>query len=143
MSPDNGFLISIQSSDLVDLLAGKRPEIEIATLPLEVRKYLGCSRDTVFLSSESARHIVRKHGDHISHDELRLLPRILFTGLWLGDERLTHAISSCVIDGVRFKAVVKVTVDRRRTYVKTLHRVSRRQTRSLLRDKKRLRESWD
>lgn len=139
---ESDFLIQVSDSDLVELLAGRRPEVEVGTLPHEVRLYLGCSRDTIYLSDQSVLHIIRKHGDHITNEELKLLPKILFTGLWLGDDRPTHAIASCEISGTRFKSVVKVTENRSRTYVKTLHRTATRQTRSLLRRSKILRQGW-
>jgi hypothetical protein len=140
---EKDFLISIGDRDLVELSAGRRPELEVGTLPHEVRVYLGCSRDTIYLSHDSIRHIIQKHGDHIKNEQIKLLPRILFTGLWLADERPTHAIASCELSGVRFKAVVKVTDDRRRTYVKTLHRTSSRQARQLVRKSSRLRSPWE
>lgn len=136
------YLIEIKDSDLVDLLAGRRPELEVATLPIEVRKYLGCSRDTVFLSKESAEHILMKHGDHITNGDLKLLPLLLFQGLWLSDDRPTHAVLSCEHQHKRYKSVIKVTNDRRRTYVKTLHRTARRQTRALMRKGNVLRNAW-
>jgi hypothetical protein len=135
-------LIEIQDSDLVELLAGKRPELEVGMLPFEVRQNFGCSRETVFLSDESIRHIVQKHGDHIGNHELKYLPQILTSGLWLADDRPTHAIAICEVEGVRYKCVVKVTVDRRRTYVKTLHRLSPRQTNGLMRKSRVIRPSW-
>lgn len=140
MSKD--YLIEINDSDLVELLAGRRPELEVATLPHEVRIYLGCSRDTVFLSRESAKHILMKHGDHISNEELKLLPMLLFQGLWLADDRPTHAVLSCEYKEIRYKSVIKVTKDRRRTYVKTLHRTAPRQTKVLMRKGTVLREAW-
>jgi hypothetical protein len=140
---EKGYLISIEDRHLVELSAGRRLELEVGTLPHEVRLYLGCARDTIYLSDQSIRHIVQKHGDHITNADLKLLPRILFTGMWLADDRPTHAIASLDINGTRFKAVVKVTNDRQRTYVKTLHRTSPRQTRSLLRNTNQLRPAWD
>jgi hypothetical protein len=135
-------VITINDAELIELSAGRRPELVVGTLPLEVRRYLGCSRETIFLSDQSVRHIVQKHGDHIGHNELKHIPKILFVGVWLADERRTNAIASCEVDGVRYKVVIKVTKDRRRTYVKTLHRTSARQTRALLRNTTRLRDGW-
>ncbi len=73
---ESDYLIPVSDAHLVELLAGRRPELEVGTLPHEVRIYLGCSRDTIFLSDQSILHIVRKHGDHISNQELKLLPKI-------------------------------------------------------------------
>lgn len=134
-------LITIETVELIELSAGRRPEVVVGTLPYEVRRYLGCSRDTIFLSGDSIGHIIQKHGDHIELAQIRLLPEILFAGLWLKDSRPTHAIVSWEIETVSYKAVVKVTEDRRRTYVKTLHRTSPRQKASLLRNTNILRNS--
>lgn len=135
------FLVQITDSDLVELLSGRRPELEIATLPHEVRLHLGCSRDTVFLSKESARHIILRHGEHISNEELKLLPWILFHGLWLADTQPTYAVVSCFHEGIGYKSVVKVTNDRRRTYVTTLHRTAQRQNKALTKKGKILRKA--
>src|SRR6056297_1274636 len=106
---ENDYLIEIEDRQLVELSASRRPELEVGTLPHEVRRYLGCSRDTIYLSDHSIKHIIQKHGDHITNAEIKRLPKILFTGLWLSDARPTHAIASCELGGIRFKAVVKVT----------------------------------
>lgn len=139
---NENYFINVTDADLLELAAERRPELQVGTVPYEVRKYLGCSRDTAFLSSESIKHIMLRHGDHICNEHLRLLPQILFQGLWLGDERTTHAIVTCQVSEIRYKAVVKVTRDRSRTYVKTLHRLAKRQTRSLMNRAKVLREAW-
>ncbi len=141
MRPQN--IIQIQDADVVELLAGRRPELEVGTLPHEVRRLLGCSRDTVFLSQESARHILQKHGDHIGAEDLKLLPAIMIMGVWLADSRPTHAVISSTVDGISYKSVIKVTEDRRRTYVKTLHRTSPRQKKTLFRNGSIIRDGWD
>ncbi|ABV91796.1 hypothetical protein Dshi_0047 [Dinoroseobacter shibae DFL 12 = DSM 16493] len=135
-------IIEVYDEDLVELFASRRPELEVGTLPFEVRKYLGCSRDTIFLSDQSARHIIQAHGDHITNTQLKLLPKILCEGLWLSDNRATHAVVSCNVYEVDYKTVIKVTEDRTRTYVKTLHRTSDRQKRALLRKTNVLRNRW-
>ena len=134
--------ITVSKTSLVQLLGGNRPEVEIGSLPLEVRKHVGCSKDTVFLTTESARHIIGKHGNHVTLDELILLPLLLERGLWLSDRNKTHTVVCNQIGPTRFKAVVKVTVDRTRTYVVTMHRMAPRQTKSLLKRGSVLREAW-
>lgn len=137
------YLVEVSDSELVELISGKRPELQVAVLPHEAREHFRCSRDTVYLSYQSARHIIMKHGDSISNTELKLLPRILFQGVWLADkDRPTHAVVSCEVGSRRLKAVVKVTEDRRRTYVKTLHLTAPRQTRSMFRRGNLLRPAW-
>jgi len=136
-------LIEISDSDILELAAGRRPELEVGTIPYEVRKYLGCSRDTVFLSSDSMKHIVKKHGDHIGLESIKLIPKILFSGFWLTDDRSNHAIACFKFSEIRLKAVVKVTEDRRRAYLITLYKTSRRQEKALLRKTMRIRDGWN
>lgn len=135
-------LICICEEDLVELLAARRPEVEVGSMPFEVRKHFGCSRDTVFLTTDSIRHIVKKHGDHVALKELLLLPQVLAKGLWLADHRPTYSVITCELDGVRYKSVVKVTRDRKRSYATTFHRTARRQTKALIKKGKPLRLAW-
>ena len=135
-------MIEIDEGQLHSLLTRQRPEIEVGTLPHEVRKYFSCSRDTVFLSKESLRHIFERHGDHVQLSEILLTPKILREGLWLADHRPEHCIVSCQVNEHRYKLVVKVTKDRRRCYVVTFHRTAKRQTKALLKKSRILRIAW-
>lgn len=100
-------LTEIDQVEILELAAGRGLELEVGTLPHEVRLYRGCARDTVFLSQDSMRHIIQKHGDHIGLEDLKLLPTILFAGFWLSDSRSTHAIVSFEASGVRYKTVAR------------------------------------
>ena len=135
-------LIEISDADLIDLLAGRKPEVEVGVLPHEVRNYLGCSRDTVYLTQHSLLHILQRHGDHVAPEDIRLAPEVMMRGLWLSDDRPNFAVVSCLVDELRFRAVVKTTVDRRRNYLSTFHRMAKRQTRSLLKRGTVLRQAW-
>lgn len=136
-------MIEIVESEFIELLAGRRPEIEVGSLPLEVRKYFQCSRDTIFLTTESARHIIKKHGDHLGFGQLYLIPSALRMGLWIADRA-----SSCAItyqeesSGQRFIGAVKITNDRTRTFLTTFHFGSDRQTKSILKRGAPLRPHW-
>lgn len=136
------FLIEIYESDLIELLNGRRLEIEVGTIPTEARSYLGCSRDTIFLSQHSLKHIFRNHGDHISAKEITLIPTILMRGMWLSDKRPNFVIVSSVLEDIRFKAAIKTTEDRRRNYISTFHRTAKRQTKSLVGRGNVLRPAW-
>ena len=135
-------MIEISETDLIDLLAGRKPEVEVGTLPQEVRRYLGCSRDTVFLTQYSLEHIFEAHGEHLMPKDILLVPEVLLRGLWLSDTRPNFAIVSCAFEKMRFKAVVKTTIERRRNYLSTFHRMAKRQTASLIRRGKVIRAAW-
>jgi hypothetical protein len=136
-------MIELIESEFVELLAGRRPEIEVGTLPYEVRKYFECSRDTVFLTTFSARHIIQQHGDHIGFAQAVVIPSALTKGLWIGDRP-----DSCVVSflesgsGQRYIGAIKVTKDRTRSYLTTFHFASIRQTKSLLKRGQPLRDHW-
>lgn len=138
-----GALISVTESDLIDLLNQKSLELEVGTIPYEAKGYLGCARDTVFLSNHSLRHIFENHGEHVSSRDLLLLPEVLTRGLWLSDQKRSNfVIVSCLVVETRFKAVVKTTLDRSRNYISTFHRTAKRQTKSLLKRGRVLRAAW-
>jgi hypothetical protein len=79
--------------EFVELLAGRRPFIEIGALPHEARLHLKTSKDTVILSTETARKLVNKHGNHLGKTEYALMPTAIFSGLWIADTKNSCAIS--------------------------------------------------
>lgn len=135
-------VIEIQKSNLVDLLGGRLIEIEVGTIPHEVRLYLGSSKDTVFLTKFSIKHIFDSHVDHIDIDELLVLPTVLTKGLWLSDKKRNFAIATCEVGQNRYKAAVKSTIARDRIFVSTFHRLAKRQTKALMRRGQILRPAW-
>lgn len=136
-------MIKILESEFLELLAGRRPEIEVGSLPHEVRKHFQCARDTIFLTSISARHILQSHGDHIGFDQIALIPAALTKGLWIGDRPNGCAISYFeVASRQRYKGAVKITNDRTRCYLQTFHLASARQTKSILKRGNPLRPHW-
>lgn len=136
-------MIKIVESEFVELLAGRRPEIEVGPMPLEVRKHFQCSRDTIFLTTASARHIIKEHGDHIGFDQVAIIPDALTMGLWIDDRPNSCAISYLeVASGQRYIGAVKITKDRTRSFLTTFHFASVRQTKSLLKRGVQLRPHW-
>lgn len=135
-------MIEVSESDLIELLNGRRPEIEVGSFPAEVKKHLGCSRDTVFLTTPSLKHIFERHGDHVSPKEILYLPSVLLQGLWLADTRPNFVLVSGLYGNTRYKVAIKTTEDRRRNYIATFHRIAKKQTKSLLKKGKVLRPAW-
>ena len=135
--------MEIDISELRSLRAGHRGDLQVGVLPFEVRKYLRISRDRVVLSTQSIRHILTGHGDHISVDNLLLLPSILEQGMWIADRPLAFAVVwQAGENDPRYKVALKTTADHSRTYVRSFHRMKARQTRSVLRRGDLVREHW-
>ncbi|WP_159089153.1 hypothetical protein [Tateyamaria sp. Alg231-49] len=129
--------------ELIDLLAGRRGDLQVGVIPLEVRQHFGCSREEVFLSSESARHIIDEHGDHIGKNELLRIPEILTKGMWVADRKLACSVSfQTETPAIRLLAAIKITRNHSRMYVSTLHRAKKRQTKSKLKRGQLLRPHW-
>jgi hypothetical protein len=138
-------MISLKPSDLLDLLASRRPEMEVGSMPLEARKFLGCARDTIFLSSESAKHILEEHGDHIAPESFEILPIALRKGLRIGEASRGNFCTVSFVDVEmerRYFVAIKTTKDRRRTYVTSFHLGKARQTKSKLKRGQVLRQHW-
>lgn len=130
---------------ITELLSGRTPSVAVGTLPLEVRRYFGRSHDIVYLSSESAAHILEQHGDHIEAQDLLRIPKILETGLWISEKQRPEWCSVFHYSSQsqdRFVAAVKVTKDRRECFLTTLHRAKKRQIRSKMRRGDVLRSHW-
>ena len=133
----------VNSADIDELTAHRRPQLAVGTIPHEVKIYFRCSKDVVYLSSESAVHILERHGDHIGKSEFLKLPAILERGLWIADRPECCSVSFHDQDlGRRYIAAVKVTKDRSRSYLTTLHFGQVRQVRALMRRGPLLRKHW-
>ena len=135
----------LSPEDLRDLMSGRMPRLAVGTLPLEVRRHFGRSEDKVFLSSESVVHILEKHGEHIGYEELLLIPKILEAGLWIGEFNRPEWCSASLFledENRRLLAAIKVTKDRRESFVATLHQAKPRQIRSKMRRGIILRQHW-
>ncbi len=52
------------------LIAGQVRTLAVGRIPDEVRNYFGATTQTVFLSTDSVRHILQEHSDHLEVPEL-------------------------------------------------------------------------
>ncbi|WP_281840392.1 hypothetical protein [Sinisalibacter aestuarii] len=135
--------MEIQLGDLRTLRAGHRGDLQVGVLPFEVKKYSRVSRDTVVLSTQSVRHILAQHGDHIALETLLLLPSVLQQGLWISDRKMAFVVVyQDDVSGVRYKVALKMTADQSRSYVRTMHKMQHRQTRSVLKRGDLVRRHW-
>ncbi|WP_368465714.1 hypothetical protein [Hoeflea sp. TYP-13] len=93
---------------------------------------MGAQLDLVYLSSASLEHILEKHGD-VEMLDLLVLPKLLETGLWIGDRPNTCSIAfQHPDDGNRYISAIKSAADGYEHYITTFHRCGKRQTKSLL-----------
>lgn len=134
---------SFTQEALLHLVAGRVKEIEVGYLPHEVARHFETSKTTVYLSSESALKITRKHGGSLLFGDYEKIPLALQRGLWIADRDNSCCVSYYdTEEKKRFIAAVKITKDRRRSYLTTVHLASKRQTKSLLRRGPILRSHW-
>lgn len=136
-------MISVSLEEIAYLVAGQRPRLEVGYLPHEVCKFFGTARSTILLSTESARHILAEHGDHIEMADLTLLPKFLQEGGWINDrENHCAVIYYSPKHDWHFHAVVKVTADRKETLVISLRKSRRKAIRRTIRRGQKLRDHW-
>lgn len=69
----------LEHSQLAVLLTGKNNPLWICSVPDRVRAALGCSTGAVYLSRDSANHILTEHND-ITTFELLILPVAIQNG---------------------------------------------------------------
>ena len=130
-------------SDLKALRMGSRGELQVGVFPFEARKHLQTSREPIFLSTTSMRHILDAHGDHVTLELLLMLPKVLQWGMWVADRPTAFAvIYTREEDGQKFKAAVKITNDRRRGYLSSFHKVAPRKAKSILKRGNLIRPHW-
>lgn len=99
----------------------------------QARHHLSQKTSTVLLSTDTTRHILTKHGDHMEPSSLLILPEALKSGLWIADrERACRVTFVEPKTGIRFIAALKATKNRQEVYVGTFHRAAKGQTKALL-----------
>jgi len=115
------------------LLSGNSEPISIGRIVNQARTHLSQKTSVILLSTDSTRHILTKHGDHMEASTLLLLPEALRLGLWITDRDYSCRVSFEEKEtGVRYLAAVKATKDRREIYLSTFHRAQKGQTKSVL-----------
>jgi len=125
-------LMQLSLENIARLLSGS-DSIPAGRLINQARRHISQKTNTVLLSSDTTRHILTKHGDHVEPSTLLLLPDALKNGLWIADRerscRITYVEPRT---GIRFLIAIKATKNRQEVYVGTLHRCAKGQTKALL-----------
>lgn len=125
--------MALDLEDIINLLSGQQSTIPVGRIVNQARLHLTQKTSTILLSSDSTRHILSKHGDHMEPSTLLLLPDALRNGLWIADRHNSCRISFFEKDsGVRYLAALKVTRDKKEVFVTTFHRAQKGQTKALL-----------
>lgn len=123
----------LELEDLHRLITGQVSTLDVGRVPDEVQPYFGSPTRAVFLSTDSIRHILQQHADHLETPELLKIPAALERGLWIADRKMSCCISYFdAAESIRYICVVKVTRRRHELYLKTFHRGAKRQTKALL-----------
>jgi len=132
--------MALDIEDIARLLAGSSEPIPVGKLVNQAKSHLSQKTSAILLSTDTARHILVKHGDHIEASTLLLLPEALRMGLWIADRPSWCRISFLEKrTNVRFIAAVKATKCKRELFVGTFHRSQQSQTKSVIRRGKVLR----
>ena len=136
-------MIDVSIEEIAFLVAGQRPRLEVGYLPHEVSQFFGTSKSTILLSTESARHILAEHGDHIDISDLAMLPKFLREGGWINDRKNHCAVIYFSKEhDWHFHTVVKVTADRQETLVVSLRKSRRTAIKRTVRRGTTLRDHW-
>ena len=93
----------------------------VAVLGPSIAEAVGARSHTLRLSSETAAKQHARHRD-IEVEDYARLQRILDEGEWF-KQSTTHALGFVEEDGRLWRAVLKVTGDRSKTYLTSFHRV--------------------
>jgi hypothetical protein len=132
--------MALDLEDIINLLSGNTPWISVGRVVNQARSHLTQKTSTVQLSSDSTRHILSKHGDHLEPASLLLLPASLQNGLWIADRENSCRISYLEPEsGIRYLAALKVTKNKSEVFLTTFHRAQKGQTKALLKRGKVLR----
>lgn len=140
--------IEISQNDLLLLAAGRRGDLPIGHICFEARKFFGTSRDIVYLSTQSMRHIRAKHGDHVDLATLQMIPLLLQKGMWIAEKSTRKNANFCGVScklseaTPRYFVSLKYTRDLTRAYVRTLHKSAPRQTKQKIKRGKVIRDHW-
>jgi len=125
--------MALDIEDIARLLAGNSESIPVGRVVNQARSHLSQKTSVILLSTDSTRHILTKHGDHIEPSTLLIIPEALRVGLWIADREFSCRVSYEQKEtGVRYLAAVKATKNRREIYLSTFHRAQQGQTKSVL-----------
>ena len=125
--------MALDIEDIARLLAGNSDPIPVGKIVNQARSHLSQKANVILLSTETARHILVKHGDHMEPSTMLLLPEALRMGLWIADRPLWCRVSfEEKRTGVRYIAAIKATKCKRELFVGTFHRSQKGQTKSVI-----------
>ena len=126
--------MSLDLDDIAQLLAGSIAVMPVGRLIKQARGHMSNEATAILLSSQTVRHILSSHGDHLSPSDLVVIPQVIQQGLWLADRDRACRISYQEHDtGRHFVLAIKATATRRELFVATFHRSNRKQFERLLR----------
>lgn len=83
----------VELSQLMQLVAGKTPALQVGDLPRPVAEFLGCHPAIVWLGHREVQKIVRKHGDSINVPHLQSLPFAIKDGSYYSDPSRTNCVT--------------------------------------------------
>ncbi len=122
----------LEHSQLSQLLSGRHSPLWICNLPDRARAAVGCSTGAVYLSKDSANHILEEHPD-IDTFQLLLLPVAIMKGTLYKEIRKPYIIISIYYGEANknYRVVMKVTEQGHELWVCSMHRISPRQVRDV------------
>jgi hypothetical protein len=115
-------------------MKAKEGNTEVAPIPAAVSRHLGCRQTMAYLSSDSIRHIFRKHPD-LDMFELLHMPDMVRHGLWLTDyekPRVAIVIYQPPDTSPRYASALKVTGSGFEPYMSSFYRLRDRDYRAKL-----------
>ena len=115
----------LEHSQLIVLLTGKNDPLWICNVPDKVRNALGCSTSAVYLSRESAAHILREHND-IDTFQILLLPIAIERGRLVVEIDRPQFINSIYknIDGRIYFVALKIAQKGHELWVSSIYRIT-------------------
>jgi hypothetical protein len=117
----------LEHSQLAALRAGRNDPLWICSIPERARRHLGCSTGAVYLSRQSAEHILSGHNDIDSFD-LLLLPVAVTRGYLLaeiGNPRFLNAAYD-LKDGRIYFVPMKTAAGGHELWVSSMYRLTPR-----------------
>jgi hypothetical protein len=118
----------LEHAQLTQLLAGKNNPLWICSIPDRARGVLGCSSGAVYLSTESARHILTGHGD-IDEFSILLLPIAIEQGRLLRERKRPRCVNAIYYgdDGKIYFVAMKTAQGGHELWVSSMYRLLPRQ----------------
>ena len=118
----------LEHSRLMQLLKGNNNPLWICNIPDRARATLGCSTGAVYLSTDSAKHILEKH-NNITDFDLLMLPIAIERGNLLKEKFRNNGINSIYETGESkiFFVALKVASKGHELWVSSMYRIEKRQ----------------